>query len=47
MRAARGSLDVLHVAIVGDVAHSRVARSNIQGLLLMGARVTAGRPADR
>jgi aspartate carbamoyltransferase catalytic subunit len=40
MRAARGSLDSLHVAIVGDVAHSRVARSNIQGLLLMGARVT-------
>jgi aspartate carbamoyltransferase catalytic subunit len=40
MRAARGSLDALHVAIVGDVAHSRVARSNIQGLLLMGARVT-------
>jgi aspartate carbamoyltransferase catalytic subunit len=40
IRAARGSLDSLHVAIVGDVAHSRVARSNIQGLLLMGARVT-------
>jgi aspartate carbamoyltransferase catalytic subunit len=40
MQAARGSLDALHVAIVGDVAHSRVARSNIQGLLLMGARVT-------
>jgi aspartate carbamoyltransferase catalytic subunit len=40
MRAARGPLDTLHVAIVGDVAHSRVARSNIQGLLLMGAKVT-------
>src|SRR5439155_24792828 len=35
----------LHVAIVGDVLHSRVARSNIQALLLMGARVTVvGRP---
>jgi aspartate carbamoyltransferase catalytic subunit len=28
------------VAIVGDVLHSRVARSNIQALVLMGARVT-------
>jgi aspartate carbamoyltransferase catalytic subunit len=40
IKAAKGTLDGLHVAIVGDVAHSRVARSNIQGLLLMGARVT-------
>ena len=28
------------MAIVGDVLHSRVARSNIQALVLMGARVT-------
>src|SRR5436190_16933461 len=35
-----GRLDGLHVAIVGDVLHSRVARSNIQALALMGARVT-------
>jgi aspartate carbamoyltransferase catalytic subunit len=28
------------VAIVGDVLHSRVARSDIQALVLMGARVT-------
>jgi aspartate carbamoyltransferase catalytic subunit len=35
-----GPLDGLHVAIVGDVLHSRVARSNIQALALMGARVT-------
>jgi len=40
MRAARGPIDALHVAIVGDISHSRVARSNIQGLLLMGAKVT-------
>jgi aspartate carbamoyltransferase catalytic subunit len=40
IRAARGSLEDLHVAIVGDVTHSRVARSNIQGLLMLGARVT-------
>jgi aspartate carbamoyltransferase catalytic subunit len=35
-----GRLDGLHVAIVGDVLHSRVARSNMQALTLMGARVT-------
>jgi aspartate carbamoyltransferase catalytic subunit len=35
-----GRVDGLHVAIVGDVLHSRVARSNIQALALMGARVT-------
>jgi aspartate carbamoyltransferase catalytic subunit len=35
-----GGIAGLHVAIVGDVLHSRVARSNIQALVLMGARVT-------
>jgi aspartate carbamoyltransferase catalytic subunit len=30
----------LRVAIVGDVAHSRVARSNVWGLQMMGAEVT-------
>jgi aspartate carbamoyltransferase catalytic subunit len=35
-----GRIEGLHVAIVGDVLHSRVARSNIQALGLMGARVT-------
>jgi aspartate carbamoyltransferase catalytic subunit len=35
-----GRVEGLHVAIVGDVLHSRVARSNIQALTLMGARVT-------
>jgi aspartate carbamoyltransferase catalytic subunit len=35
-----GAIDGLHVAIVGDVLHSRVARSNIQALTLMGAHVT-------
>jgi aspartate carbamoyltransferase catalytic subunit len=35
-----GRVDGLHVAIVGDVLHSRVARSDIQALALMGARVT-------
>jgi len=35
-----GRIEGLHVAIVGDVLHSRVARSNVQALTLMGARVT-------
>ena len=40
MREAIGRLDGLHVAIVGDVLHSRVARSLIQVLSLVGAHVT-------
>src|SRR3954469_188980 len=35
-----GRIEGVHVAIVGDVLHSRVARSNIQALALMRARVT-------
>lgn len=35
-----GPIDGLHVAIVGDVLHSRVARSAIIGLTTMGAHVT-------
>jgi len=39
-------IEGLHVAIVGDVLHSRVARSTTQALVLMGARVTlVGPPA--
>jgi aspartate carbamoyltransferase catalytic subunit len=37
MRDAFGRLEGLHVAIVGDVAHSRVARSLVQALRLVGA----------
>jgi aspartate carbamoyltransferase catalytic subunit len=40
MRAALGSLEGLHVAIVGDVLHSRVARSLVQALALVGAHTT-------
>jgi aspartate carbamoyltransferase catalytic subunit len=40
MREALGPLDGLHVAIVGDVLHSRVARSLLQALTLVGARTT-------
>jgi aspartate carbamoyltransferase catalytic subunit len=35
-----GRLEGLHVAIVGDVLHSRVARSLVQALDLVGARTT-------
>jgi aspartate carbamoyltransferase catalytic subunit len=40
IRAELGRLEGLHVAIVGDVLHSRVARSLAQALDLVGARVT-------
>ena len=38
-------LDGLNVLIVGDIFHSRVARSNIWGLTKMGAKVTVCGPA--
>jgi aspartate carbamoyltransferase catalytic subunit len=44
IRREVGRLDNLHVAIVGDVLHSRVARSNIQALTLTGAHVTVVGP---
>jgi len=45
MREALGRLDGLQVAIVGDVLHSRVARSLVQALSLVGARaVVVGPP---
>jgi aspartate carbamoyltransferase catalytic subunit len=40
IRQELGKIEGLHVAIVGDVLHSRVARSDIQALVLCGARVT-------
>jgi len=39
IREKLGRLEGLTVAIVGDIAHSRVARSNIYGLTAMGAKV--------
>ena len=44
IREELGRLEGLHVAIVGDVLHSRVARSLIQGLALMDAHVTLVAP---
>jgi aspartate carbamoyltransferase catalytic subunit len=40
LRGAFGEVEGLHVAIVGDVLHSRVARSLLQALGLVGAHVT-------
>jgi aspartate carbamoyltransferase catalytic subunit len=40
IEAALGRLEGVHVAIVGDVLHSRVARSLAQALRLVGADVT-------
>lgn len=39
-----GQIDGLNVSIVGDIAHSRVARSNIWGLTKLGAKVTICAP---
>jgi len=39
-----GSIKGLNVSIVGDIAHSRVARSNIWGLTKLGAKVTVCAP---
>ena len=39
IRRARGRIDGLTVGLVGDIAHSRVGRSNIHGLLKLGAHV--------
>ena len=40
MREALDRLEGVHVAIVGDVLHSRVARSLVEALDLVGARTT-------
>ena len=45
MQEAKGRLEGLKVAIIGDVTHSRVARSNIYGLQKMGATVSLGGPS--
>jgi aspartate carbamoyltransferase catalytic subunit len=44
MRAKKGRLDRLKVTIVGDIAHSRVARSNILALKHFDARITCSGP---
>ena len=41
-----GKIKGLKIAIVGDILHSRVARSNIYGLLTMGAKVKVCGPSN-
>ena len=45
IRQHRGSLEGLTVALIGDIAHSRTARSNIWGLQKLGAHVIVCGPA--
>jgi aspartate carbamoyltransferase catalytic subunit len=45
VREAKGRLAGLKIAIVGDIAHSRVARSDIHGFTKMGAEVVVAGPA--
>ena len=45
IREKLGKLEGLKVCIVGDVAHSRVALSNIFGLITMGAKVSVCGPS--
>lgn len=45
IRQKRGSIAGLTVALVGDIAHSRTARSNIWGLKKLGAHVIVCGPA--
>lgn len=45
IRARKGGIAGLKVAIIGDISHSRVARSNVYGLTKMGADVHVAGPA--
>jgi aspartate carbamoyltransferase catalytic subunit len=45
IRDRRGSLEGLRITILGDILHSRVARSNIHLLSKFGARITLCGPA--
>jgi aspartate carbamoyltransferase catalytic subunit len=44
IREKKGHFEGLSVAIVGDIAHSRVARSNIHGMRKLGMTVTVAGP---
>ena len=45
VREKKGSIDGLQIAIIGDIAHSRVAHSDIIGFTKMGAQVRIFGPA--
>jgi len=44
VREKKGRIEGLNLAIIGDITHSRVARSNILGFTKMGATVTVAAP---
>ncbi|MBI4772758.1 MAG: aspartate carbamoyltransferase catalytic subunit [Deltaproteobacteria bacterium] len=44
IKAHKGRIEGLNVSIVGDIANSRVCRSNVLALTKMGARVTVAGP---
>lgn len=46
IRDRKGHLEGLQIAIIGDIAHSRVARSNIYLLTKFGARIVLCGPAS-
>lgn len=46
IRRKKGGIRGLNVTIIGDILHSRVARSNIWGLKKLGANVTVAGPAS-
>ncbi len=45
VREKKGSIKGLSIAIIGDIAHSRVARSNAVGFIKLGAEVVMCGPA--
>lgn len=45
LKSKLGRLEGLNVSIIGDIAHSRVARSNIWALTKLGAKVTVCAPS--
>ncbi len=44
LKEKKGRIEGLHVVFVGDILHSRVARSNIWGLTKLGAKITVCGP---
>lgn len=45
VKEKKGRIDGLKIAIIGDITHSRVARSNIYGFTRLGAQVTVAGPS--
>ena len=46
LRESLGSINGKHILILGDIAHSRVAKSNIWACLRLGAKVTVSGPPN-